>query len=173
MNDTQQNANTQASHIACARRWRGKGIAHIGVFHAISEHRLEIRSIVGTSIGALSGALFLHGLEEFAGEVDKQDQAVKLLEKFVLQLRFKRYRDLAFGRFFTKGFVQGKKLATWLETILWKKEEGRTLEFHDSTFDLCVTAANALSGQSVVFNRTETPSISIAHAAAWIRYLSG
>lgn len=53
-----------------------KGWAHIGVLRALDEHKIPIRMIAGTSIGALVGGCYLAGkldaLEEFARTLTKK-----------------------------------------------------------------------------------------------------
>lgn len=53
-----------------------KGWAHIGVLRALDEHKIPIKMIAGTSIGALVGGCYLAGkldaLEEFARGLTKQ-----------------------------------------------------------------------------------------------------
>ncbi|MGB8816296.1 MAG: patatin-like phospholipase family protein [Rhizobiaceae bacterium] len=53
-----------------------KGWAHIGVLRALDEHKIPVRMIAGTSIGALVGGCYLAGkldeLEEFARGLTKK-----------------------------------------------------------------------------------------------------
>jgi NTE family protein len=53
-----------------------KGWAHIGVLRALDEHKIPVRMIAGTSIGALVGGCYLAGkldaLEEFARNLTKK-----------------------------------------------------------------------------------------------------
>lgn len=55
-----------------------KGLAHVGAWRALSEAGVEVQGIVGTSIGALVGALVSHGMgwremEERARSLAKED----------------------------------------------------------------------------------------------------
>lgn len=142
-----------------------KGIAHIGVFKAIEKHNLQIQSIVGTSIGAFWGALFLNSLRLLKDDAEKQKNAIEFLEQIALRLRFKQYRDWAFRRMLTKGFLEGKKLTDWLSTLLWDTSTQKTLTFGGSAFfDLLITATDALTGESILFDALETPAVPIAMA---------
>jgi NTE family protein len=54
-----------------------RGFAHLGVLQVIDEHRLPVRAIVGTSMGAVIGAMYLvHGsaakvIERWRGALDR------------------------------------------------------------------------------------------------------
>ena len=55
-----------------------KGLAHIGVWRALSEAGVKVQGVVGTSIGALVGALIASGttwqeMHEFARDLRKED----------------------------------------------------------------------------------------------------
>lgn len=76
-----------------------RGLAHIGVIREIESRGYDIASIVGTSIGALVGAMYVQGkLQEFAAFLEKQNQeSIMRLMDFTLSghglIRGKRFFD--------------------------------------------------------------------------------
>ncbi|HUJ16793.1 MAG TPA: patatin-like phospholipase family protein, partial [Nitrospirota bacterium] len=52
-----------------------RGLAHIGVIHWLEENSYNIRSIAGTSIGALIGGIYA------AGKLDEYEQWVRAIKK--------------------------------------------------------------------------------------------
>ena len=82
-----------------------RGYAHIGVIEVLLELGYEIKSISGSSMGALIGALYASGkLDEY--------------KKWVLTLKFydvARLLDFSFGK---GGFIQGEKVFRRIEKII-------------------------------------------------------
>jgi len=58
----------------------GRGLAHLGVLEVLEEHKLRPAAIVGTSIGALFGAMYAHTPD--AGRVRNRVQRFLESEKF-------------------------------------------------------------------------------------------
>ena len=82
-----------------------RGLAHIGVIDWLVEHDFEIRSIAGSSMGALVGGIFA------AGELDTYSHWVKALdESDVLGLL-----DLSFG---SGGLFKGEKVIERLRDLI-------------------------------------------------------
>jgi len=52
-----------------------RGLAHIGVIHWLEENDYNIRSIAGSSIGALIGGIYA------AGKLDEYEQWVRAIKK--------------------------------------------------------------------------------------------
>jgi NTE family protein len=82
-----------------------RGLAHIGVIHWLEEHDYDIRSISGSSMGALIGGVYACGkldvYEEWARAISKLD-IVKLL-------------DISWGK---QGLVEGERIMTALKELL-------------------------------------------------------
>ncbi len=82
-----------------------RGYAHIGVIEELLTHRYEIKSISGSSMGALVGALYACGkLEEF--------------KKWVLGLNLLDVAQLVDFSFTGTGLIQGDKVFTAIEEII-------------------------------------------------------
>ena len=144
-----------------------KGFVHIGVLKAIEGQKLGIASIVGTSIGAIWGALYAHAAcVTFKGQPDAALHAIQTVEQLALQAQVGNYLDPYVNTLFRKGILKGDKFERWIETVLWRQEAGggRALTFLDLDFDLTLTTVNALTGESILCNRVNTPSLSVARA---------
>ena len=146
-----------------------KGIVHIGVLQAIVERRLEIRALVGTSIGAIWAALLANAIaEQPPGPYhQRQANALAVVERLAMQLRFGEYQDRYWRSLFTDGYLKGDAFEKWLATMLWSIEHQGPLSFadlRDRGPDLTVTATDALTGDSLPLSTRTTPTLSIARA---------
>ncbi len=82
-----------------------RGLAHIGVIQWLTEQGYEIRSIAGSSMGALVGGIYA------AGKLDTYAEWVRALERMdVLRLV-----DLSFGR---SGLVRGERVMGVLRELI-------------------------------------------------------
>ncbi len=82
-----------------------RGYAHIGIIEVLLEQGFEIKSISGTSMGALIGALYA------CGKLDDY-------KKWVLALKFfdiAKLLDFSFGK---DGFIQGEKVFRTIEKMI-------------------------------------------------------
>jgi len=103
-----------------------RGLAHIGVIRWIDEHGLEIRSIAGSSMGALVGGIYA------AGKLDIYERWVCALEKIdVLRLL-----DLSFP---STGLIKGDRVITILKDLIGN----RNIEDLDLTFTAVATDIHA------------------------------
>jgi NTE family protein len=78
-----------------------RGLAHIGVIHWLEKHDYNIRSIAGTSIGALIGGIYA------AGKLDEYEQWVRAVRKIDIVTLL----DLSWGK---SGLVKGDKIINTL-----------------------------------------------------------
>ena len=78
-----------------------RGLAHIGVIHCLEENDYEIRSIAGSSIGALIGGIYA------AGKLDEYEQWVRAVTKVDIVTLL----DLSWGK---SGLVKGDKIINTL-----------------------------------------------------------
>ena len=78
-----------------------RGLAHIGVIHWLEKHDYKIRSIAGTSIGALIGGIYA------AGKLDEYEQWVRAVKKIDIVTLL----DLSWGK---SGLVKGDKIINTL-----------------------------------------------------------
>jgi len=111
-----------------------KGYAHVGVLKALEENHIHIKEIIGTSMGALIGALYaLH-------------PDVKKLEKNILKYQLKdlvSFHDLTFN----SGLIKAEKI----EELL-KKEIGKKT-FEDCKIKLIINAVDLVEGKEVIFKK--------------------
>jgi len=97
-----------------------KGSAHIGVIRALEEHQVPIDYVVGTSIGAIVGALYAIGYtpDEMEHLMDSQEfskwAAGVINEKYVYYFR----KEDPNASWFSLDFNPKKKLTTYLPTNL-------------------------------------------------------
>jgi len=84
-----------------------RGFAHVGVIKVLEEHGIRPDLIIGSSVGALFGALYAAGLD--AGQV----------EEVARRMDFSLFRDFVLpGLVFTPGelgFIRGEKLLRFIE----------------------------------------------------------
>jgi len=85
-----------------------RGLAHIGVIHWLEGNGYVIRSISGSSIGALIGGIYA------AGRLDEYEQWVRAITK----LHIIKLLDLSWG---TSGLVKGDKIINTLVGLVGKQ----------------------------------------------------
>ncbi len=78
-----------------------RGLAHIGVIHWLEKHDYKIRSVAGSSIGALIGGIYA------AGKLDEYEQWVRAVKKIDIV----KLLDLSWGK---SGLVKGDKIINTL-----------------------------------------------------------
>ena len=83
-----------------------RGLAHIGVLKVLEEFNIFPDVIVGTSIGAIIGALYAGGYRALD------------IERIALGLDWKKTLSLADFSLPAGGFIQGKKITALLKSIL-------------------------------------------------------
>jgi len=82
-----------------------RGLAHIGVIHWLNEHGFDIRSISGSSMGALIGGIYA------AGHLDDYERWVRALEKIDVV----RLLDFSFER---NGLIKGDRVMNTLRDLI-------------------------------------------------------
>jgi len=111
-----------------------RGLSHIGVLKVLREHGITPDIIVGTSIGAIIGALYAGGLEP--------DD----IEKLVLGLDWKRLVYLFDMTLPLSGLLQGKRVVSLLRSILGD------LTFPQLRCDFACVATDIINGEQVVLS---------------------
>ena len=109
-----------------------RGLAHIGVLKVLEEHSIFPDIIVGTSMGALVGALY-------AGGVTVTD-----IEQFALRLNSARLALLADVTLPLSGLVGGRRVVSLLKSILGD------LTFSQMKYDFACVATDIRTGEQVV-----------------------
>ncbi|MDI3534537.1 MAG: hypothetical protein PWQ82_902 [Thermosediminibacterales bacterium] len=109
-----------------------RGYAHIGVIKVLTEEKIPIDFISGTSIGALIGALYSVGID------------IQMLEKLALSIKRENWVDFIIPR---KGLLAGKKI----EQIIRLLTKNKNLEEVD--IPLTVTATDLKTGKEVLLRK--------------------
>jgi NTE family protein len=110
-----------------------KGLAHIGVLKVLEENKIPIDFIVGSSIGAIVGALY-------AAKKDLSE-----LENLAVGTNWKELLSIFFDVSFWQGFVKGEKLEKFLESHLGHRN------FSDLKIPFRAVATDLISGNPFVF----------------------
>ena len=101
-----------------------KGFVHLGVVEELAQMGIQIKAIVGTSIGAIVGALFAHfSTSLFRDNENPQLAAAQAVTELFLRENFWRYADWNKLSTFTKGVLRGKTISEWLENKLSDEHE--------------------------------------------------
>jgi predicted acylesterase/phospholipase RssA len=143
-----------------------RGFVHVGVLLGLAERGIEISSIVGTSVGALVGAIYAFNRSEVFGDLpmkESQMRAAGAVEQLCIASDFIKFRDINWAPFgwLRKGALKGEKLEGWLKQNLWSGRLNRPANFGDLDFDLTLTATNAETGDTVVLNAGADPNVAI------------
>ena len=121
--------------------------AHVGVLTALRDMDYRYRHIVGVSGGSVVAALAAFG---------KSPEDMRQLFRDV---DFSQFRGYSLVNLILRGGLSnGKRFEHWLEGEI----DGAC--FKDSPIDLNVVATDVRSGQPVIFNRANTPELSVARA---------
>ncbi|MGI6705396.1 MAG: patatin-like phospholipase family protein [Clostridia bacterium] len=110
----------------------GRGIAHIGVLQVLTEKKIPIDMVAGTSIGAIIGALYCCGV------------GCRMMEKIALHLDEKAYFDVTVPR---KGFMKGDRIQSLVQTLTGNKN------FEDLAIPLGVVAVDLNQSKAIIFRR--------------------
>jgi len=111
-----------------------RGWAHIGVIRALADAGIEIKYVVGTSIGALVGAAFVLNrvdvLEEFARQLDRK-QIVSFL-------------DVTFPK---SGLIDRKRITDFFRSRV------QNINIEEMSLCYCAVATDLVTGTEVVLNQ--------------------
>lgn len=108
-----------------------RGIAHLGVLHALEQNKIPIDYIVGTSAGALAGVAFASGLP--FDEVVRRAAAIK-------------FGNFGQWRFSWMGLASNERLEVYPEKFLGVKT------FEELTYPLTIAATDLMTGEAVYYN---------------------
>lgn len=104
-----------------------KGFVHLGVLEALAEAGIEVKTIVGTSIGAIIGSLFAHySTSLFKGRSDPQREAALAVTDVFMRENFWRLADINWFSALTKGVIRGRKIQDWLASRRNRLRSART-----------------------------------------------
>jgi NTE family protein len=113
-----------------------RGIAHVGVLHALEEEGIPIDLVAGTSAGSLFGALYAAGL------------SLDEITAFAVGLKGKvdlRGRLWDFNLPPRSGLIRGQRTLDYLDKALGRRA------FSDLKVPLYIVAADVISGEEVIF----------------------
>jgi predicted acylesterase/phospholipase RssA len=142
-----------------------KGFVHLGVLEELAEKGIEIKAIVGTSIGAIIGSLFAHfSTSLFRDRERPQLEAARAVTKLFLRENFWRYADWNFLSALTRGALGGKAISDWLKEKLTNQQTSDRIRFKDLEFPLTITATDAHTGECLILN-AQTEASMFVHLA--------
>jgi NTE family protein len=108
-----------------------RGIAHLGVLHALEQNGIPIDSIVGTSAGALAGVAFASGLP---------------FEEVVHKAAAIKFGNFGQWRFSWMGLASNERLESYPERFLGVKT------FEELTYPLTMAATDLMTGVAVYYS---------------------
>ena len=142
-----------------------KGFVHLGVVEELAHMGVPIKAIVGTSIGAIIGALFAYfSTSLFRTEENPQLAAARAVTDLFLRENFGRYADWNKLSTFTKGVLKGKTISEWLENKLYDEQRAGFVRFNELDFPLTVTATDAHNGECLIINKKKDGSMFVHRA---------
>lgn len=109
-----------------------KGLAHIGVLKALTEHGVPIDVVAGSSMGSLVGSFYATGMKP------------EFMEKLALSLHWRHWVDLTVPRV---GLISGRKI----HQLVWTLTRGLNVE--DAGLPLGIVATE-LTDRKLVYFRT-------------------
>ena len=109
-----------------------RGLFHIGVLNVLEENHIYPDVIVGTSMGAVVGALYASGM------------SAKEIKQMAIDLDWRRMARLADLTLTNKGLIHGKRISSFIESILKVKN------FSQLQIKFACVATDITSGDQVV-----------------------
>jgi NTE family protein len=143
-----------------------RGAAHIGVLRILEENRIPVDYIVGTSMGAIVGALYASGmspdeLEAVISHIDWSDAFIDRIPRRDRSFRRKRDDDLYLvksrpgissgGLEFPLGLLDGQKIDLLLKRHTLRVSAVR--DFDELSIPFRAVAADIETGEAVVIGR--------------------
>ena len=126
---------------------------------------IQIAAIVGTSIGAIIGALFAYySTSLFRNQRNPQLAAAQAVTDLFLRENFWRYGDWNKFSTFTKGVLKGQTISDWLGDKLYDHVQAKHIRFNMLEFPLTVTATDSHNGECLVINSKEDGSMLVHRA---------
>ncbi len=108
------------------------GAAHIGVLKALEESKAEIKSISGTSAGAIVSSLYAFG------------KSAKEIEKIVLAFEWKNLSSLTLSKY---GVLSNEKIGEIIKYNIGDKR------IEDANIPLCIIATDITTGEKVILDK--------------------
>ncbi len=112
-----------------------RGLSYIGVLDVFEQANIRIDMIAGTSIGAMIGAMYASGVP------------VRRMEQVFSNLNWRQMARLLDPIIPTSGFIDGKKVARFIDELLPVKS------FEELEMPLAVTATDIETGELVIIRQ--------------------
>ena len=112
-----------------------RGLAHIGVLKVLEENKIPIDLIAGTSIGALVGGAYAVGM------------SVDEMERIAMEVDWKRLGRLMDFVIPRAGFINGKKVKTFIKTLVKNKK------IEELKIPFAAVATDIYTGEEVVIQQ--------------------
>jgi predicted acylesterase/phospholipase RssA len=141
-----------------------KGLSYIGVLKALNEIKennkdikIDIKTIYGVSIGTLCGLLYMI------------DYDINELEKEILEIDLIDFINVNFENLINKyGMDSGKKIKTWIENMLLKKNIKKNITFEElyklNKIHYKVLVTNLNTFKLTTFDYINTPKLKVVKA---------
>jgi predicted acylesterase/phospholipase RssA len=143
-----------------------KGFVHVGVLDAITQHNLEIGAIVGTSMGALIGALFAYRVHQSTATtlLDKQRHAIGAIKTLFRNESLGDLLDIGWTAPLRRGFVRGDKLQEWLDEQLIDTKAAHAITLWNLNVNLHITTTDAATGKPLLLDKVHSSATTVAEA---------
>ncbi len=117
-----------------------RGLAHVGVIDVLHKEGIHIDMIVGTSAGAIMGAIYA-----WNQDTDK-------MKEYALDTRWKKLAPMIDPSFPRTGFIKGRKIKNLLSTFI-----GGNIKFSDLKIPFACVATDIDTGEEVVIDSGSVP----------------
>lgn len=109
------------------------GFAHIGVLDVLQKNKIPVDIVVGTSMGAVVGAIYCNG------------STIDEMEKLATNIKTRQLLDVSLG---FQGLISGNKAMNMLKKILPKDKN-----IEDLPVKFACNAVNIVNGEEIVFEK--------------------
>ncbi len=162
-----------------------RGFSQIGVLKALEEEKIELGSIIGTSIGSIIGGLYSSGYS--AKELDsifkksdwgsilslnlEQDRnnlfldQKKILDRSLITFRFNNFNLVV-----PEAISLGIKYNTFIQNLIWNSIYQNSFYFDDLKIPFRAVTTDLVSGKTVTLNKGNLVSAMLASSAVPLRY---
>lgn len=147
-----------------------KGFVHVGVLEALIEMEYNINCIVGTSIGAMIGAMFAYERSISFGHLSRNDaqvNSIKAVKDFWMNIDLSEYTSSNIIALFRKGFYKKTDQLDKLindQFLSTDHNDTNSIRFADLDFPLTLTAVDLQTGKQLILNRHECPATLVGNA---------
>lgn len=129
-----------------------RGLAYVGTIRAMEELGIEFDIIGGSSVGSVIAALLACGYKSYE------------LESLFLKVNFELFKDIHFGLGKSFGLSKGEIFIDWLNELISRDNQKKSLTFADLDKDLVIVTTNLETFTTQEFSKYTTPDFEIARA---------